>query len=282
MRPMFGRGPSLEIRLVMAAMVAIALFVADRTLPQTEQLKFYLRTVVSPIQLLANSPRDLLDWTSENVKIRGQLIAENERLRKQHLIDSEQLQLVAQLRAENNRLRSLLGSPEKHISRKMVAEVVAVRNDRHRLQVMIDKGRFEGVYEGQPILDAEGVVGQVTSVGPATSRVLLIADAMHAIPVRVLRNDVRAIVVGTGRTDQLMLQHVPHSTDIEVGDLLISSGLGGRFPEGFPVAKVTSVELDESRPFAAVTAQPVAQLDRLRYLLLLWPQLAERTEWEAQ
>ncbi|MBP7546865.1 MAG: rod shape-determining protein MreC, partial [Corallincola sp.] len=138
-------------------------------------------------------------------------------------------------------------------------------------------GRFDGVYEGQPVLDERGIVGQVVAVGPTTSRVLLIADDMHAIPVRIYRNDVRAIAVGSGELDRLTLQYLPHSTDVRVGDLLVASGLGGRFPEGYPVARVTHVDRNERSSFARVDAVPEASLDRLRYLLLLWPQLRDET-----
>ncbi|RCU49839.1 rod shape-determining protein MreC [Corallincola holothuriorum] len=271
MKPIFGSGPSLQLRLVIAVCLSLALMIADRSLPQVGQFKFYLSTLVSPLQYLANAPQGALDWAIDHVKSRRQLIAENQALREQALLDSGQLQQFAQLKQENERLRALLGSSKRSTVRKMVAEVFAVNSDRYSLQVVIDKGSFDGVYVGQPVLDHEGVVGQIEDVGSTTSRVILIGDSLHSIPVRVHRNDVRAVLNGTGEVDKLALQYVAHSTDVRIGDLLISSGLGGRFPEGYPVAKVTSVESDESFPFAQVTARPIAELDRLRYLLLLWP-----------
>ena len=135
---------------------------------------------------------------------------------------------------------------------------------------MINKGAINGVFEGQAVLDENGVVGQIMQVSSTNSRVLLIADVTHAIPVRNARNNVRLVVSGSGSLDELYIEHVPHSADLMVGDLLLSSGLGNVFPEGYPVAKITSIVRDETRPFAIIKAKPVAQLDRLKYLLLLW------------
>lgn len=278
MKPMFNRAPALRVRLVVAVVASLALLSAERLFPYTEQLRFGIAALGSPLQHLANAPRNLLDYLYEEFASRQRLIAENDELRRQHLLNSEQLQLFAQLRQENNRLRRLLGSVERVDVRKVVAEVFAVTSDPFRLQVVIDKGSFDGVYEGQPVLDERGVVGQVVSVGPTTSRVLLIADDMHAVPVRIYRNDVRAIAVGSGSLDRVTLQYLPHSTDVRVGDLLVASGLGGRFPEGYPVARVTNVDRNDHSSFVRVDAVPEASLDRLRYLLLLWPQGRSMTD----
>ncbi len=272
MKPMFNRGPALRLRLLVAVVASIGLLSAERFWPHTEQLRYLVAAAGSPLQHAANLPRNLLDHLYGQLASRQQLLRENSELRRQHLLDSEQLQLVAHLRQENNRLRRLMGSAERVDLRKAVAEVFAVADDPFRLQVLIDKGRLDGAFEGQPVLDERGIVGQLVAVGPTTSRVLLIADEMHAIPVRIYRNDIRAIAIGSGDIDLLTLQYLPHSTDVREGDLLIASGLGGRFPEGYPVARVTRVEHDERAAFARVEATPEASLDRLRYLLLLWPQ----------
>jgi rod shape-determining protein MreC len=137
---------------------------------------------------------------------------------------------------------------------------------------VINRGANDGVFEGQPVLDEKGIVGQILHVGTTSSRVLLITDLSNAIPVRIKRNGVRLVATGSGQIDRLTHNFVPHSTDIHQGDLLVTSGLGGKFPEGYPVARVVSVKQDESRPFARVVSKPVAQIDRLRYLLLLWPE----------
>ena len=137
---------------------------------------------------------------------------------------------------------------------------------------MVNKGAADGVYIGQPVLNEQGVVGQVVDVSATLSRILLISDITHAVPVRVVRNGIRLVANGAGQIDRLNHNHVPHSADIRSGDLLVTSGLGGKYPEGYPVSNVTIVSKDLSRPFAQVYSHPVAKIDRLRYLLLLWPE----------
>ena len=156
---------------------------------------------------------------------------------------------------------------------------MAVDNNPYSHQIVINKGAINGVFEGQPVLDDKGIVGQIMQVSSTNSRVLLIADVTHAIPVRVARNNVRLIVSGSGSLDELLIQHVAHSSDLKIGDILISSGLGNIFPEGYPVATITSIIRDESRPFPQIRAKPIAQLDRLKYLLLLW---SKRTSEDKQ
>ncbi|BDY06733.1 rod shape-determining protein MreC [Ferrimonas sp. YFM] len=267
MKPFFIQGASPQYRLFMAVLLSLALILAnDRLLP----LRSAMATLVSPLQYLANVPALVLDELSTNLSTRAELLKENDRLQQRQLLMSEQLLKMANLQEENARLRALLQSPTRKDARRMVAEVMFVDRDPFKSQVLIDKGLNEGVYVGQPVLDDSGVVGQVTEVAQTTARVLLIADFTHAIPVRVARNDVRAVAHGSGKLNQLELANVPMSTDVRVGDLLISSGLGQRFPEGYPVATVTQVVRDEGMTWAQISAEPVAHLDRIRYLLLLW------------
>ncbi|USD37267.1 MULTISPECIES: rod shape-determining protein MreC [Ferrimonas] len=267
MKPFFIRGASPQYRLFMAVLLSLALILAnDRLLP----MRSALATLVSPLQHFANVPAVVMDQLSTNLSSRSNLLRENERLQQRQLLMSEQLLKMANLQEENARLRALLQSSTRQDARRMVAEVMYVDRDPFKNQVLIDKGVNEGVYVGQPVLDDSGVVGQVTEVSQTTARVLLIADFTHAIPVRVARNDVRAVANGSGKLDLLQLTNVAMSTDIKVGDLLISSGLGRRFPEGYPVATVTQVVRDEGMTWAQVSAEPVAHLDRIRYLLLLW------------
>ncbi|EKE67734.1 rod shape-determining protein MreC [Gallaecimonas xiamenensis] len=271
MKPIFSRGPSLQWRLLLLVLVSFVIIFLDRWQHRFDGVRFYLNSLVTPIQYLADAPTRALRWGSEELTTRSHLKEENARLKDQLLLLSERLQHLTFLEEENNQLRALLGSQARTASRKLVAEVMTVDSDPFSQQIMINRGRSDGVYEGQPVLDAQGLIGQVVNVGPSSARVLLISDATHAVPVRVARNGIRAIAAGTGQLDELSLNHVPHRSDIKVGDLLLSSGLGGRFPEGYPVAKVTSVFSDEGKPFARVLAEPVAQLDRVRYLLLIWP-----------
>lgn len=270
MDTIFTRGPSLNIRLTLALVLSVTLIFVDHKLDGFKSTRVYLNSLMSPLQYIANLPGLLLSESAQRLTSQEQLLAENQKLNNQLLLMSEKLQQFDVISKENTRLRELLQAPVRETSRKMVAELMAVDKNPYSQQVVINKGAIDGVYLSQPVLDDKGIVGQVMEVGSTNSRVLLIADVTHAIPVRSFRNDIRFIATGSGALNELFLEHVPHSVDIQEGDTLISSGLGNVFPEGYPVAKVTQVVRDESRPFARVIVKPLANLDRLRHLLLLW------------
>ena len=270
MKPIFGRGPSLQLRLFLAVIISVAAIVADSRFGVFTHVRVYLSSLVSPLQYIANAPGTLLDTMSTQVQTRSSLIEQTKQQEQQLLTLRSRLLKLDQLEHENQRLRELLGSPVHKESRKMVAELLSVDSDPFSHQVLINKGALDGVYNGQPVINDQGVVGQVLHVGSTTSRVLLITDSSHGIPVRVLRNDLRVIASGSGELDKLELRNLPRNTDVQVGDLLVTSGLGGRFPEGYPVATVTRSDYVEGKPFAQIEAKPLVALDRLRYLLLLW------------
>ncbi|WP_018984380.1 rod shape-determining protein MreC [Salinimonas chungwhensis] len=277
MDTIFTRGPSLNNRLALALTLSVLLIFADHKLDAFQSTRVYLNSIMSPLQYLANLPKVLLNESAQRLTSHQALLADNERLTNQNLKMSEQLQRFNVLQAENAELRKLLEVPVKPKVRKMVAALMAVDNNPFSQQIMINKGAIDGVYLSQAVLDDRGIVGQVMEVGTTNSRVVLISDVTHAIPVRSMRNNIRFVATGNGAFDELFLEHVPHSVDVQEGDVLVSSGLGRVFPEGYPVAKVTSVVHDEGRPFATVIAQPVARLDRLKHLLLLWPQQEKDT-----
>ena len=270
MKPIFGRGPSLQLRLFLAVIISVAAIVADSRFGVFSHVRVYLSSLVSPLQYIANAPGTLLDTMSTQVQTRADLIEQTKQQEQQLFTLRSRLLKMDQLEHENQRLRELLGSPVHKESRKMVAELLSVDSDPFSHQVLINKGALDGVYNGQAVINDQGVIGQVLHVGSTTSRVLLITDSSHGIPVRVLRNDLRAIASGSGELDKLELRNLPRNTDIQVGDLLVTSGLGGRFPEGYPVATVTRSDYVEGKPFAQIEAKPLVALDRLRYLLLLW------------
>ncbi|MDY6977536.1 MAG: rod shape-determining protein MreC [Pseudomonadota bacterium] len=270
MDTIFTRGPSLNIRLTLALVLSVTLIFVDHKMDGFKSTRVYLNSLMSPLQYIANLPGLMLSESAQRLTSKEQLLAENQKLNNQLLLMSEKLQQYDVIAKENAQLRELLQAPVRLSSKKMVAELMAVDKNPYSQQVVINKGAIDGVYPSQPVLDDKGVVGQVMEVGSTNSRVLLIADVTHAIPVRSLRNDIRFIATGSGALNELYLEHVPHSVDIQEGDTLISSGLGKVFPEGYPVATVTQVVRDESRPFARVIATPQANLDRLRHLLLLW------------
>ncbi|MGS0682580.1 rod shape-determining protein MreC [Shewanella sp. 125m-7] len=270
MKPIFARGISNQFRLTLAVIMSVILLVANDRL---EPVRNSLSSLLSPLQYVANIPGALLDLSAESLATRNMLAKQNKELLRHQLLMSERLQRFEHLRQENDRLRGLLGSPVHMDAKKVVAEVMEVASDPFRQYVVLNHGSRNGVFVGQPVVDAQGVVGQVVQVSELSSRVLLLSDTTHGIPVRITRNDVRLMAVGTGVLDELELKHVAKSTDVRVGDLLVSSGLGQRFPEGYPVARVMSVEKDDGKNYATVVAQPLAALDRIRYLLLLWPDI---------
>ncbi|MFH4665840.1 rod shape-determining protein MreC [Vibrio cidicii] len=271
MKPIFGRGPSLQLRLLFAVIASASLMFADNRLDAFSGVRYFLNSLVAPIQYTADLPRTMFDGVYERFNTQQSLLEGNQNLRREVLRLRSDLLLLDQYKEENLRLRKLLGSSFVRDEKKMVTEVMAVDTSPYRHQVVIDKGRVDGVYVGQPVINEKGIVGQVTFVAAHNSRVLLLTDAKNAIPVQVIRNDIRVIASGNGEIDEIQLEYIPTSTDIQVDDLLVTSGLGGVYPEGYPVAHVTSVEHDTRREFAAIKAKPVVEFDRLRYLLLVWP-----------
>ncbi|CAG9429061.1 rod shape-determining protein MreC [Providencia alcalifaciens] len=270
MKPIFRRGPSLQLRIFIAVIIALVLVVIDHRFEPFNKIRNYLDTAVSPFYFLANGPRQFLDNISDTLSTREQLQFENKALRQELLLKKADNLLLEQLKQENARLRELLGSPLRQDEHMMVTQVISGANTPYRDQVVIDKGSNDGVYEGQPVISDKGVVGQVVGTSNFNSRVLLICDTAHALPVQVLRNDIRVIAAGSGCADDLQLEPLPGNTDIRVGDVLVTSGLGGRFPEGYPVAVVSAVKHDTQRAYTIISARPSAELQRLRYLLLLW------------
>lgn len=278
MKPIFGRGPSLQLRLFLALLISAGLILADSRFGAFTGVRYLLNSLIAPLQFAANLPRDMLDGMSRQFSAHQQLLIDNNELKEEVLmLRSEQL-LFANMEQENRRLRDLLGSPFVRDERKMVTEVMSVDSDPYKHQLMIDKGRTNGVYEGQPVINERGIVGQVSYVGAHNSRVLLITDTTHAIPVQIVRNDIRVIATGRGENNTIQLENISSSADIEPGDKLVTSGLGGVFPEGYPVGRITSFSFDNRRPFAQVHAKSEVQFDRLRYLLLVWPTHASKEQ----
>lgn len=271
MKPIFGRGPSLQQRLFFAVIASASLMLADSRLDTFSQVRFLLNSAVAPIQYAADLPRSMFDGFYDRFSSRQQLMESNHGLKREVLILKSDLILLDQYREENQRLRKLLGSSFVRDEKKVVAEVMGVDTSPYRHQVVIDKGRVDGVYEGQPVINEKGIVGQVTFVAAHNSRVLLLIDPNSAIPVQNIRNDIRVIASGNGQTDEIQLEHIATSTDMNVGDMLVTSGLGGIYPEGYPVAYLAEVDKDTRREFAVIKATPVVDFTRLRYLLLIWP-----------
>ena len=228
-----------------------------------------LATFLVPLNAIAESPYMLGGELSDVAVTHTTLVDRNAELERQMLALSQAAQQYQVLLAENGRLRELLGSRARLPQDVRIAEIVGVVPTPNTLQVIIDKGTNAGVEVGQAVIDAQGLFGQVVEVTAITSRVLLIADRDHAVPVEVNRNGVRSVLGGTGRIDRLVLEFVPVTADILKGDLLVSSGLGGRFPRGYPVGVVDSVIVDNTSNFAEIVVRPSAALDRTRHVLVV-------------
>lgn len=258
------------MRLLAFAVLSAALMVVDARFETLKPVRSQLGSVLTPFYWLADLPVRVWDGISDQFTSRSVLIAENEKLKAEALLMQRRLQKLAALTEQNVRLRELLNSSALVDEKVLVGELIGVDPNPFTHRILIDKGEKDGVFLGQPVLDARGLMGQVVEVMPYTSRVLLLTDTTHSIPVQVNRNGLRAIASGTGNPERLELRHVADTADIKEGDLLVSSGMGQRFPAGYPVATVKEVIHDSGQPFAIVRAVPTAALNRSRYVLLVF------------
>ncbi len=271
-KPIFNKGPSLGARtalLILAALIIAGIYLYTDWF---SSLKNKTTDLAIPFHWAADLPDRAIEIVDTKTMSRGRLEQENEALRTELLLHKRKLQEMVSLAAENVRLRQLLNSRETIEDRVLVAELIGISPDITTQKVIINRGSKHGVYVGQALLDANGLMGQVVEVGERSSRVLLITDSTHALPVQIDRNGVRLVAEGVGNPNEfrLSLRYVSNTTDIQEGDLLVSSGLGGRFPEGYPVAVVTEVEQHSGREFMQVWARPMAELDRSRHVLLVF------------
>ncbi len=256
------------------ALLTVCLLLVGRYTPWLDPVRSRLDLATLPFYWLTDIPHRVSDWLGLNLVSRQALQEENQLLRNQLRVQEARLQQMAALVAENVRLHHLMNSSEILQDRILVAEMIGVSPDPSMHKVIINKGSSDGVYIGQPLLDAYGLMGQVVSVTAYSAQVLLITDNAHAIPVQITRNNVRTIADGVGDLYQLRLRYVSAVTDVREGDILVSSGLGGRFPVGYPVAQIEKIHYDPGEPFAQVFARPAARLDRSRHVLLVFSEQA--------
>jgi len=260
---------------------SIILMTADHRTNVLSGVRSIFSILIYPLQSVASIPVNTGLWLDDQLNSHQSLVDENEAYRTENLLLKAQLQKFTSLQAENIRLRSLLKSSRKLSDQMLIAETIAVDLDPYKRQIVINKGLRNGVYAGQPILDAHGIMGQIINPGIPSSTAILITDPSHAIPVQINRNGLRTVLYGTGSANYLEILNLPNNSDIEIGDLLITSGLGGRFPEGYPVAEVINIKRDPGQPFAQIIAQASAHLEQSREVLLVLaqenePQLASQ------
>jgi rod shape-determining protein MreC len=264
------RIPALGIRLLVLLFLSVILMVVDHRENHLNNLRQTIGAGVYPLRVMVDAPFRLWEWVGDARLSRNELHLENNRLKAERLITRARLQRLISLEAENDRLREILDARELVRDDVRVVEILSVDANPYRHNIVISAGELDGVYDGQAIVDADGFVGQVIRTGRNSAQAILISDPDHALPVEVNRNGLRTIAVGIGKSDVLDLPFLPNNADIQVGDLLVTSGLGGAFPPGYPVAVIASIDRIPQEEFAAVSATPTAALDQVREIMLIF------------
>jgi rod shape-determining protein MreC len=266
------RSASPGFRLLIISILSITLMVLDHGNQHLIQVRKTLSILLHPVELVVSAPFKFKRWATELSAARTHLIEENRRLSQEALVQNARLQRMAALEAENARLRALLDSTTRVGDSVLIAEIVSVDMNPYRNMIVVNKGSNEGVYTGQAVIDADGIVGQITRDRYYTAEAMLVTDVDHALPVELARNRLRSIAVGTGELNHLSLPFLPSNADVREGDLLISSGLGGTFPPGYPVGVIRRVSIVTGQTFLEVDAEPAAALNRIREVLLVTPE----------
>lgn len=246
--------------------------VLDNHLSSFASIRAALSLSIAPFQYVVSLPAKIIDSVQSVVSTHDVLLKENLKLKTDQLLLRSQLQRLIAIESENNYLKALLQSTKQVKGKTLIAELLSVTSEPFVKQVVLDKGTRDTVYVGQPVLDANGVMGQIIQAGPITSRVLLITDPHSGIAVQNGRNGVRAIALGDTYSGKLKLMYVAKTADIKVGDIFLTSGLGDHYPEGYPVGKVATVNINPTHQFAEVYLQPSARLESSRQVLLVWYQ----------
>jgi rod shape-determining protein MreC len=265
-----GRTTGLLLRCVLYCLLALGLIIFDKRYDHLGEMRRFLSVVAYPVQIAVSSPFQGWDWFRESVSSRETLRADKAKLEAELRLANFRLQRYEALEAESQRLRSLRENTAGVANRFIIGNIMDLDIDAFRQRVMVDKGARDGVFAGQAVLDSGGVFGQVARVGELTSEVILVSDGTHAIPVQVNRNGLRTIAVGTGDMTKLKLPYLSTSADVVAGDLLVTSGLGGGFPAGYPVGTITEVKRDPAQSLAEVGVRPAATLDRSREVMFVW------------
>lgn len=273
MKSLFTLNPSTPARLLGLLLLSIALMVSDHRYQQTHLIRSAIGGVLYPLERLVSVPDDISKWLAIYFTSRSSLQSQVESLERLNLFQQAKLQELARLELENNRLRELLDSPQQRNKNSvLLADIIRVNLHPFRKLIAIDRGQHDRVYEGQAIVGAHGIIGQVVEVFPMHSNVLLISDQSHAVLAENNRTGLRALLVGSGEADRVYLHNISSSADIQIGDLFQTSGLDGLYPRNYPIARVIEIEAVEGDAFLKVNAKPLAQLDSIREVLLLWPE----------
>lgn len=275
----FPRGPGLGLRTLTLILVAVALIFGERDRTTLNPLREALATALTPVLWVAGLP-SRMGIAADRLSTRESTDTENRRLREELLLLRVKLQKLDALEAENARIRELLASSEALDEKVLIAEIIGINQDPYRHQISLNKGSRDGVYRGQALVDAYGILGQIVEVTPRLSQALLITDPDHGIPVEVNRTGLQTIAVGQGDGQGLRLPFLPANADIREGDLLVSSPLGGRFPAGYPVGRIHTLKHTAGAHFLEALAHPSALLNQGRQALLVWSTRRDSDESE--
>lgn len=278
----FNRGPSPVARLVFFCALSLLLLFVDARYRYLESARQVLAVMIYPFQRITSLPGELMGRIGVYFETQSRLLEDNALLRQRHDSDSAMLSQLQVLQAENSHLRTQLELKQRIDYPVQLAEIVYVERDIFKRKLFVDKGVDASVKEGQVVMDEMGVVGQVTRVYPWLSEITLITDKDHPVPIQILRTGLRAVVFGSGDIAEMSLRYMPISSDVVSGDVLVTSGIDGTYPPNLPVARVLRVERDPAYPFARITCEPLAGVDRHRTLLIVsgLPKLPERPEPE--
>jgi len=271
------------VRLVFFVVLSLMLLFIDARFKYLESTRKVVSIVIYPFQRLTALPGMAWQQIAVHFETQGHLLQENSQMRQQRSQDLVQLKLLEVVQNENAQLHRLLEMPQRINYLMQMAEIVYVERDVFKRKILVNKGAQANVLLGQIVMDDIGIVGQVTRVYPWLSEVTLVTDKDHAVPVEIMRNGIRAVVFGAGNISEMALRYMPVSSDIQSGDVLVTSGIDGTYPQGLPVAKVVSIERNPAYPFAKIVCAPMAGVDRHRHLLIVAgaPQLPPRPEPEA-
>ncbi len=273
-KPLFTQTASPTVRLLACMVLSFILISVDRRQGALEQVRSTLAVMIYPVQLVVDLPVRAVGAVLTGLVARKSLVTDNERLYRENLMLQTRSQRLDALQEENRRLRLLLDSAPSSGERVLIADLMAVSTRNAAHEVVLNKGQRNGVFVGQPVLDASGIMGQILHAAPFSSTGMLITDPRQAVPVMLNRTGLRAIAVGTESGLWLDVDFIPNNADVREGDLLVSSGMGGVFPAGYPVAEVITVEFDPADAFASVRARPSADLARARQVILVWPEVS--------
>ncbi len=268
-KPLFPRGPGLGLKFLLFALLSLGMIVIDSHSDQLVPVRQWTAWALTPVQWVGGIPQAIAG-SADHFRSRESLVAENARLRENQLQQEARLLRLASLESENQRIRELLASATSLQDRVLIAEIMSTSQDPYRHQIVLNKGSRDGVYKGQALVDAAGIMGQVVQVNLTSSVALLITDPDHGIPVELNRTGLQTIALGRGDGQSLSLPYLPGNADVKVGDLLVSSGLGGRFPAGYPVGEIFELRHPNGDSFMEAIAYPKAKLSQGRQALLVW------------